>query len=45
MYSVATDVSQTGKIEVDFFCATAAEPGDAEGNGEESRAGNQWQND
>lgn len=45
MYSVAWDVSQAGKIEVDFFCATAAEPGDAEGNGEESRTGNQWQND
>jgi len=43
MYSVARDVSQAGKI--DFFCATAAEPGDAKGNGEESRAGNQWQND
>lgn len=45
MYSVVGDVSQAGKIEVDFFYATVAEPGDAEGNGEESRAGNQWQND
>lgn len=45
MHSDPRDVSQAGKIEVDFFCVTAAQPGGAKGHGEESGAGNQRQGD
>lgn len=32
---------QKEEMETDFFCVTAAEPGDGAGDDEESRAGNQ----